>query len=430
MTRSAAPTVTAGLRRVFPPTRLVRMAAVGSLALLLAYGILWTQVTPKEIGRSDFTATYVGGLLFRLGDKAQLYDLAAQARLHAAVIAPDREGNLPFVDAPIAAFLAAPITLAGLDAAYRIWGLLQIGVLIAAITIAISSAPWPQNFPARWRWLVFAIVLGGAATLMQLLQAQWSSVSALGLALAYREWRRGRLTTGAIAVVLSAGIAKPHLALGLLAFMIGWRDRRILIGAGIAGLLMLLANGLVAGPSGIMGFLHLAIASNTQWTLYSFVSFVGIPGSFLGNAGPAQVVGAVGDIVALMVAGILGSSVRKDVGRLELALAGSAALSILAAPHALIYDLVFLAPAMAWCAPVGLTVGPRGISSWNRRGLTLFALWFMLSAGVFVTAAGAAFEIVPWVLIIAVGACWANRDCLSASRSLARSFASNPAQLC
>ena len=43
-----------------------------------------------------------------------------QTRVHTQVVARDHIGNLPFVDAPLAAVIAAPVTLLPPDAAYRV----------------------------------------------------------------------------------------------------------------------------------------------------------------------------------------------------------------------------------------------------------------------------------------------------------------------
>ena len=384
----------------------MRIAVAVSVALVAAYVVLWLMVTRLQIGRSDFTSTYVGGLLLRQGRGADLYDLAAQSRLHAALIAPDTEGNLPFVDAPIAAALAAPITLLSLDLAYRIWGLLQLAVLTLAVGIAVRSAPWPERTPAAWRAAVAMVALGGAGTMVELLQAQWGSVLALGLALAYRDWKHDHHLRGGAWLILCAGIAKPHLALGLFAFILGWHNRRVLIGAFGAALAVLALSVLVAGPAGPVKFVGLAISSNTEWQLSTFVSFVGIPGSFLGNAGVSQVIGAIGDVLALGVAASLGWMVRSLPARLDLALAGAAVLSVLASPHAGTHDLVMLAPALAWCTVLGAgRVSGAASADWWRGPLVPIALWLLLSCAAFISLAGT-FQLVPWVLIGAAALAW------------------------
>jgi hypothetical protein len=69
------------------PARLIIAIAA---ALLVAYAVIWTQVSSFDIGRSDFTAFYVGGTLLREGHTGDLYSQALQQPLHSALIAPER----------------------------------------------------------------------------------------------------------------------------------------------------------------------------------------------------------------------------------------------------------------------------------------------------------------------------------------------------
>jgi uncharacterized membrane protein len=91
--------------------RLARLIIAISAGLLIGYAGVWVSISPQSIGRGDFTATYVGATLFREGYGSRIYVGTLQAELHTQVVAPDHVGNLPFVDAPLAAAIAAPVTL-------------------------------------------------------------------------------------------------------------------------------------------------------------------------------------------------------------------------------------------------------------------------------------------------------------------------------
>src|ERR1700730_4999066 len=139
--------------------RSARLVGAVAIALIAAYAVVWAQGSTLHIGRSYSASTYVGGTLIRDGQRAHLYDEAAQQKLHARLILPDTEGNLPYVDAPLAAALAAPVNLLDLRTAYRLWSVLQPAVLTAAIVIAVRSAPWRPDTPRSWK------VAAGAAAL-------------------------------------------------------------------------------------------------------------------------------------------------------------------------------------------------------------------------------------------------------------------------
>jgi hypothetical protein len=379
-------------------------------AVVVAYLVLWLGVGALQIGRSDFTSTYVGATLLREGQGGSMYDEALQAPLHAALIAPDREGNLPFVNAPLAAAVALPVSLLSLPAAYRLWSLLQLALLVGAVMVAIRAAPGRRTLPPL---TLLAVGLGALAclgTLATLLLGQWDGLSALGLAIAYACLRGRRPATAGAVLAMTALIAKPHLALGLAAFVIGMRDRRLLLGAAGGVVASLLLSLLVASPAGIAGFVGAAIHSTTRWQLANMVSLVGISGSIAGNGTASHILAAVGSLVAMALAAALGSAARNRPARLEAALAGAAVLSLLASPHAYWDDLALLVPALAWSL-TALAARPGGA---RRLGAGVVAAWIAISVAAFVDIASNAAKpwgvLTPWVLIgaaaLAIATCY------------------------
>ena len=375
-------------------------------ALLVAYAVIWTQVSNFDVGRSDFTAFYVGGTLLREGHSGDLYSQALQQPLHSALIAPDREANLPFVNTPVAAALVLPATFLPLDAAYRLWSVLELAVLILAVVLAVRTVDWPAGTPTSWRIAAGAAALAGVGTWTMFVQAQWTPVLALGLVLAYRSWKRGNRATGAAVLVISAGIAKPHLALGLLAFLVGWRDRRVIIGAlaGAAGLA--LASLAVVGPSGVAGFVSILASSTTRWELATMVSFIGVVGSVFGNGLAAHLIGLVASLLACAAAVWLGMTVRRDSSHLDTALVGAAVRSLVASPHAYPDDLVMLAPALV----IGVAAASRrmGLSApltFTSPVALAFGAWALITVAACADLIDAASfppgQLAGWALLVA-----------------------------
>ena len=114
-----------------------------------------------------------------------MYDEALQAPLHASLIAPDREGNLPFVNPPLAAALALPVSLLSLQAAYRLWSILQFALLVISVVVAIRGSPAWRGLPRLTLAAIGLAALACLGTWATLLLGQWDGVSALGLAVAY-----------------------------------------------------------------------------------------------------------------------------------------------------------------------------------------------------------------------------------------------------
>jgi hypothetical protein len=232
----------------------------------------------------------------------------------------------------------------------------------------------------------------------------------LGLPVAYACLRGRRPATAGAVLAMTALIAKPHLALGLAAFVIGMRDRRLLLGAAGGVVASLLLSLLVASPAGIAGFVGAAIHSTTRWQLANMVSLVGISGSIAGNGTASHLLAAVGSLVAVAIAAALGSAARSRPARLEAALAGAAVLSLLASPHAYWDDLALLVPALAWSL-TALAARPGGA---RRLGAGVVAAWIAISVAAFVDIASDAARpwgvLTPWVLIgaaaLAIATCY------------------------
>jgi hypothetical protein len=370
-------------------------------AMLVAYVVLWLEVDRAQIGRSDFTSTYIGATLLRQGHGASMYNEGLQSPLHAALIAPDHEGNLPFVNPPLAAALALPTTFLSLPAAYRLWSLVQLSLLVIAAVVGIRAAPGQRTLGSGMRVTAGVAALAGVGTGATLLLGQWDGLAALGLALTYSLLRRDRPTTAGAVLAVTSLIGKPHLALGLAAFALGRRDRRLIVGVLAGGAVTAAASLLVAGPAGVAGFIGAALHSTTRWKLASMVSAVGIGGSIFANSAPAYLLGGLVALAAVVGAAAFGSASRSEGPRLEAALAGATLLSLVAAPHAYWDDLALLAPVTAWslCA----------LAFWHadlRLWAALVGVWMAISLTAYLDIASAPEPwgvLTPWALIAAAG---------------------------
>lgn len=373
-------------------------------ALLLAYVLIWVRLPIADIDRSDFTSSYVAGMLLRHQGGAAVYDLATQTALRNQLIAPVTNGQVPFVDGPPAAALVAPVTVLSLTAAYRLWTALSLLILALAVAIASRSAPWRRTTPQVWRVAAGMAAMASFGTWTLLLQGQWSSLTALGLALAYRDWRHGHEVRGAVILVLAAGIAKPHLALGLAAFLIGWRRRRVILGA-LTGLATLAVASLaVVGTAGVIAFAGLATAQGGAWDLARMLSFIAIPGSIAGNGTTSEVIGLCGTAVACVIAWALGDLARRRPERFDRALIAAAVLSLLGAPHAYAQDLVMLAPVLVWAIALA-----------GERSLAMVGIWAVITAAAAVDLMdGGAFPPGPLAALTLIGV--AVIACLAAWR--------------
>jgi hypothetical protein len=387
------------MSRLHPPAAV----ALLGVALLAGYAALWIGVSQANIGSADFTSTYVAGTLLREGHGATMYDQSLQAPLHAALIAPLQRGNLPFVNPPLSAVAAAPLTLLPLTAAYRIWQALQLLMLVLAVVVAARAAPWPASLRRRGVAGAAALAaLAGTGTLSLGLLGQWDGFSALGLAAAYALWRRDDRFAGGAVLAATAAIAKPHLAIGLAALLLGWRDRRVLTGAAAGVVAVLLVSLLAVGPGGLGGFVDAARSDAGRWPLASMLGFTGLFGSWLGDGAATQLLAAAGSVLAVGGCLLLGRRLASGRSALEPCLAAATLLSLLASPHLLSHDLVLLAPVLVGL--MGWAAVRDGMVPWpGAHTRAVLAGWVLLSLAAAVDlgsqAAAPPGRLVPWALL-------------------------------
>jgi hypothetical protein len=329
--------------------RAVTIAIAVSTVLLAYYAIAWAQVTPLRERGTDFSASYVAALLVRSGDGAQLYDQAAEHTRHLTLLPAGTVINLPFITPPTTALLVLPLTALDPGTAFRVWSVIELLLLGLAVWVAIRAGPWPAGTGSTTRAATLLMALAAGGTYAFLLLGQIDGIAAIGLAVAYASWRKERSASAGFWLALAFAATKPHLAIGLGIWLVARRDWRALGGAAAGCAVVAAVSLALVGPAGLAGFVSALgfAAGNTPGA--STLGFPGLVASWLGGGPDAVVIGILGSLIALLGCGVLGSRSRGNPGRLEVSLAGAAALSLLASPHLLPHDLVILAPAFAWC---------------------------------------------------------------------------------
>ena len=319
-------------------------AIAACLAIVGAYLAVWLRVDALHVRLADFTASFVGASIVTQGHGSNLYDLSVQAAVHASVIAPFHATNLPFVYPPTAALLVVPLVHLGIDPAYRIFGLVQMLFLVAALTLAALRCRGALTTTAT-----ALIGLAGVGTLPLLLLGQMDGLLALGLAGGWLLLGKRREFAAGVVLGVTAAIVKPHLFLGLAVFLLFRRRGRSLAGAAAAVVALAALDLALLGPAGMVAMVGADVHDASIWSQASFLGWNGLLASWLGGGAGGQIAAAVLDLAALAGCAVLGEAVRRHPERLDLAMATAMALSLLASPHLLAHDLVLMAPAVVWC---------------------------------------------------------------------------------
>ena len=355
------------------------LLAVVAALVLAQYARVWLAIPTGLARTSDFAGTYAAATLWRGGDAARMYDSAAEERVLRRTGSPADHLDIPFENPPSAAVLAVPFSLIDSSSAYRLWSLLQLLMVGAGTALVAAVAPWPSRTPRSVRAAIALVAFAGFGTGALWVEGQWDGLSVLGLSLGYWAWRRDRSMLAGVAIGLGAAVAKPHLVLGVLAFIAGRRDWRAALGAGCAAVAAALATLAAAGPAPLVAFASLLLTPRYSPTL-EMQSIPGLAGSWLGVSGASGVIALVLMVGALGVAARLGSHARGRPDSLEPALAGATALSLLAAPHLLSHDLVLLAPALVFSVAWLARRATETAAAWpDARAVAALAAWGALS---------------------------------------------------
>ena len=382
---------------------------VAAAAALTHYTQVWAAIPSAQARTSDFAGTYAAGTLWRSGQMASLYDVHVEEAVLARTGAPANHLYIPFENPPFAAVLASPASLLDATSAYRVWSLLQLALVVAAVWVAARAGPWPGRATRLRKVAVAAVAIAGFGTGLLFVEGQWDGVQVFGLALAYAGWRRGHRAGPGFVVGLTSAIAKPHLAAGVAAFMVGRRDWRGLAGAALGAGAMVVAGLVTAGPGALAAFVR-AVLQPANSPSAQMQGASGLFGSLLGSGAGAFGLSIAAGLGAALVAGWLGavSRLRRDL--LEPAFAGAIVLSLFASPHLLGHDLTLLAPAavavLAWTMARDATAA----EDWpGRRTMVGIAAWAALSIATMLdlgkNTVGLPGRLTPWLLLGIAGLC-------------------------
>jgi hypothetical protein len=313
---------------------------VGGLAgLALVPVVLSVRGGAASVQSSDFTVLYTAAGLVRHGQLAAVYDQAKMGPALLQVSDGHIDPTLPF-DYPLAdALPLVPLTLLPLQAAFRVWQLLILLLLGAAVFVLNRVYPLGKSA------VPFGLlaVLAAEPTWALLTEGQLGGVLLIGTVAMLAAASRDVAAWGFAGGVWLA--FKPQYLPAYLALLWAGRCRRALL-AVVAGSVLVGCSALLAGgPSGMMAMVRGMLAGSAWADLRHMDSWAGL----LALALPPRVamIGGLGLFGAtLIVLPVLAARRRVDVVPFA-GLAGC--LALLGSPHTLPHDLVLLL-VPAWAA--------------------------------------------------------------------------------
>jgi hypothetical protein len=324
------------------------VAIVAPLALCLVYAPwMSSQEFRERVIESDFVPLYTAGRMVLEGQVQRLYDLPEQRRFEWR-IAPELEqknAHTWFPYPPVVAFVFSGIAPLSLEDAYRVWGAINVALLLCLIQrciLALEPKGKGNNSLIATRCLAFFPVV---ATLFQ---GQLSFLIALSFFAAWRAIRANKpLRAGLFLSFLSI---KPYM-LFLPMFLLLWkRQKAILLGVAIGGAFFAAISWLLVGMSGARDFAHVLSLAATGEDLFSLNRasthcWRGFLINMLGDANPGWI-GVLWLLGSLMAFSLLIATWRGELRfasqRFNLQWGALIMTIIFTAPHLHWHDLTLL----------------------------------------------------------------------------------------
>jgi hypothetical protein len=220
--------------------------------LLLLIGILLARFPDRSDlkgmlaeGAFDFLAFYTAGTILKEGARDQLYDVAKQAEIQRRLT--DRPTPLLYYHPPFDALLFLPLAYLSYPAAYTVWVIINLLVLLAVIGLLL---PYLQSLPSALAALFWLSVF--FPVFLSLFQGQMSILLLLIYAATFLALKRkAEFRAGS---VLALGLFKFQLVLPLLPVFVVRRWWRGLVGFFSVALMLGFLSVAVVGVGGVLNY--------------------------------------------------------------------------------------------------------------------------------------------------------------------------------
>lgn len=377
--------------RYLTADRLVVYPAV----VVALFVVVWLLSLAVTVPLPDFLARWTAGRLVIDGRADVLYDPGVQSGLQQALGA---DALSWFVSPPFVAVLLVPFGALPYGLAALAWTLLSLALLWLSVRALADLHP---AFAALrgWRALLLA---GSCQAVLELIGAgQDTAVVLAALVLGARLLASGSDLAGGL--VLAVALVKPQLA-WLVPVVLLLRGRWRALGAMVAGGIVLVGASLVVlGTGPWLDWVEALTSPLYRDEVVSgqtakSTSINGLLEHLVPGSGPVATVLWLVAFVALVVVAVRRRSALADVGVPVLLVTVVPLTTVLLTPHAMVYDLVVVIPAVVWLLTRRPSARVRGLAAVGYVLLFLAPLLQLAARAVPALAVLAA----PWVVVVLV----------------------------
>jgi Glycosyltransferase family 87 len=213
--------------------------------------VAWRSRDLVRKGYPDFTALYSAGKILREGLGKQLYDSQTQFRVQQEFAAgvSIRQGPLPYIHPPWEALLLVPFTYFSYQAAYVLWDIVNVLIVLSLPFLLRNHLPELKQVPALF-WLFTALAF--YPIFFDLLQGQDILPLLLFLTLAFVSLKQNHdLAAGCW---LGLGLFRFHLVLPLVFILLLHKRLRALVGFVLVGCLLALVSVALIGWNAALSY--------------------------------------------------------------------------------------------------------------------------------------------------------------------------------
>jgi hypothetical protein len=212
---------------------------------------LWNVRTRIAKGDPDFTAFYAAATLVRSGHAMDLYDPYAQFRVQAQFTDNSelRRGPLRYIHPPFEALLFVPFALFPYRAAFMVWDLANLGMLVVVAT-SLRATLMPHSGIHFWDLLLG--LLAFFPIFANFFQGQDAILLLLLVALTFRAMKRKADFSAGCWMAL--GLFRFQLVIPLVLILALWGRRKIAVGFVSMTAVLLLVSAAMVGWGSVLRY--------------------------------------------------------------------------------------------------------------------------------------------------------------------------------
>jgi hypothetical protein len=239
------------VQAIFTPyhKRIARLFCIAMLGMHLFF--LWNVRTRIARGDPDFTAFYAAATLVRSGHAVDIYNPSEQfsAQTRFTDDSDLRRGPLRYIHPPFEALLFVPFTFFPYRAAFILWDLANVGMLVA-IAVSLRATLLPGSGIHIWDLLLG--LLAFFPIFANFFQGQDAILLLLVVTLAFRAMKlRADFSAGCW---MALGLFRFQLVIPLVLVLALWGRRRIALGFISVTAVLVLVSAVMVGWENLMRY--------------------------------------------------------------------------------------------------------------------------------------------------------------------------------